>query len=284
MKWGERVNTARYFLRRALARLPYVPVPVRFQIAPGQTIGFWWSRVSPYFDPRRGFFDYWGQDIDDLRLVWKSLKPGMVFLDIGAHHGIFSVVAAKRMAGEGQVIAFEPSPREHRRLNLHFRWNGLRCARAEQIAVGSDCGESPFFEVVEGDATRGGLRPPESGDAVVGIPVKTISLDQYVSEQRLPRVDFIKLDVEGGELEVIQGAIKILTEHRPVVLCEVLDAATRPWGYAARQIILSLQAHGFNWYELNSDGSPVPHAIRDEYPQVRNYLAVPREKRLPGKE
>ena len=94
-------------------------------------IQFWWSYVVPYFDPTRGFFDYWGHDLGDLRFLWKNLEPGIVFLDIGAHHGVYSIVAAKKLGANGTVVAFEPSSREYRRLRLHLRLNRLRSVRAE---------------------------------------------------------------------------------------------------------------------------------------------------------
>jgi hypothetical protein len=88
----------------------------------------------------------------------------------------------------------------------------------------------------------------------------------------------VKLDVEGGELEVLQGASKVLTTFRPVFICEVLDAATHAWGYEAREIVLKFQSFAYSWFEFRSDGSIVPHEIKDHYPDVRNYLAVPSER------
>ena len=96
------------------------------KMSPSDEIQFWWSYVVPYFDATRGFFDYWGHDLGDLRFLWRNLKPGIVFLDIGAHHGIYSIVAAKKLGTNGTVVAFEPSSREYRRLRLHLRLNRLQ--------------------------------------------------------------------------------------------------------------------------------------------------------------
>jgi hypothetical protein len=75
-----------------------------------------------------------------------------------------------------------------------------------------------------------------------------------------------------------------LTKLRPIFICEVLDAATQPWGYKAREIILTLQSFNFNWFDIRSDGSVVPHEIREHYPEIRNYVAVPKEKMCDGLE
>ena len=95
---------------------------------------------------------------------------------------------------------------------------------------------------------------------------------------RLERVDLVKLDVEGGEREVLEGASLVLTEFRPTFICEVLDATTQAWGYEAREIMLMLRRFEFEWFDICSDGSLVAHNIRDHYPDIRNYVAVPREK------
>jgi len=276
--WNEKFTTAQYLLRKTLAKIPYAPVPVRMKLFKNVEIGFWWSYIVPYFDPSRGFFDYWGHDLGDLRFLWRNLKSGTVFLDIGAHHGIYSIVAAKRLKANGTVVAFEPSSREFRRLQLHLRLNRMGLVRTEPVAIGAVASTRKFFQVIEGDSTRGGLQSPVTQDQVAETSVETVRLDDYVSRFPLDRVDIVKLDVEGGELEVLQGASNILTTFRPVFICEVLDAATLAWGYEARDIVLKFLSYDYSWFEFRSDGSIVPHQTRDQYPEVRNYLAVPRER------
>jgi len=276
--WSEQFTTAQFLLRKNLARIPYAPVPVRMKVSDQEEIRFWWSYVVPYFDEHRGFFDYWGLDLAELRFLWKHLQPGMTFMDIGAHHGIFTLVAAKRLRGDGAVIAFEPSARESRRLHLHLRMNGVSWVRDESLAVGAATSRQDFFQVVDGDSSRGGLRPPASRDQVRVASVESIRLDDYVSRHRLNRLDIVKLDVEGGEMNVLAGAEDVLEKIRPIFICEVLDAATHAWNYEARDIVLKFQSYGFSWFEFRPDGSIVPHQVRDHYPDVRNYLAVPNER------
>ena len=277
--WPQRVETMQFYFRQGLSKVPYLPVPVRLKVSPSREIGFWWSQIVPYFDSNRGFFDYWGEDVGDLRFLWKALDPGMVFMDLGAYQGIYSVVAGKKLQGARNIFAFEPSPREFRRLRLHLRWNRLSTTRAEMLALGARKSKTAFFQVKSGDTTRNGLRAPDSSDTVTEIPVNIISLDEYVREQNIQRVDVIKLDVEGGEIDVLRGAAKVFGEMRPLLICEVLDATTHAWGYDASEIIRAVRNYDYDWFDFNSDGSLEPHAERQSYPRVKNYLAVPREKR-----
>ena len=172
--WGGKFTTAQYLLRKNLAKMPYALVPVRMKMFENEKVGFWWSYVVPYFDPSRGLFDYWGHDLSDLRFLWRSLKPGMVFLDIGAHHGIYSIVAAKCLGANGTVVAFEPSTREFRRLCLHLWLNRMRTVRTEPVAIGAANSTRRFFQVVEGDSTRSGLQPPATQDEVTQTSVETV--------------------------------------------------------------------------------------------------------------
>ncbi|MGA9883793.1 MAG: FkbM family methyltransferase [Candidatus Acidiferrales bacterium] len=276
--WDQKITGAEFRFRLALARVPYIPVPLRLRISLNERIDFYWSYVVPFHDANRRFFDYWGHDLSELRFLWRILKSGMTFFDIGSFHGIYALVAARRLGRQGRVVAFEPSPVQRRRLKLHLRMNGFRSVRVESCAVGVDNATSEFFAIVDGDMTRGGLRPPASPDTVRSLPVEVVSLDQYVLENSMHGVDVIKLDVEGAELDVFRGATRVLTKMRPTILCEILDLATRAWGYEAREIIDMLERYDFAWFEFGPDGTLMPHQIQARYSEVRNYLAVPRER------
>lgn len=274
----EVTNRARYFFRRGLARLPYFPLPVRLKLSDSQQLRFWWSHVEPFFDPSRGFRDYWGKDIADLRFVWNILPPQGIFFDIGAYHGIYSVVAAARLEGQGSVFAFEPSPPENNRLRLHLKMNGLKSVTLEALALSGSESRQLFFQVLSGDKTRGGLQKPDTLDPVTEVSIQTTTLDAYAAHKRLNRVDLIKLDVEGAERGVLAGARDVLFRYRPVILCEVLDAATRPWGYPAAELIRILERYDYTWFDLCPDGSLTRHIPQDSYLDVKNYVAFPAEK------
>jgi FkbM family methyltransferase len=279
--WPRLCQSAQFRFRLALSKLPYLPVPIRLTLSEQLSLSFWWSRLVPYHHPHRKFLDYWGHDSGDLRFLWRALEPEMTFLDVGANLGAYSLVAADKLAGDGRVIAFEPGPRESARLSLHFRWNGLEPpgSRIEHLALGAHCGRQEFFEVLAGgDTSRNGLRAPESSEGVRAIAASVLTLDRYAAKRGLTRIDFIKLDVEGGEMDVLRGASSSLLRHRPIVICEVLDLATAPWGYPAREIVRALADFGYRWFDVNSDGRLSPHVPRQDYPAIRNYIAVPREK------
>jgi len=274
---GQRADTVRYFARRGLSKFPYVPVPVRLQVSPSEKTVFWWSYVVPFFRPERDMLEYWGEDVGELRFLWHFLRPGMTFLDAGAYHGVYSILAAQKTGRRGRVVAFEPSPRERRRLELHLRMNRMRWVSVEPRALGAAGGRRKLF-MATADATMNSLRRPVAESTVQEIEVETVCLDEYCAAQHIERLDLIKLDTEGGEIEVVEGARHMLKSTRPLLICEVLDLVTQPWGYPARQIIARLKEEGYEWFDFRPEGSIERHREQETYPEIRNYLAVPREK------
>jgi FkbM family methyltransferase len=275
----EKRVTSRFLARMWLAKLPYAPHRVRLAVTRHEQVHFWWSYFPASFSPDRSAFEYWGDDIGELRFLWKYLKRGMTFLDIGAHHGIYSVVAAKKFGSSVRVVAFEPSPRERRRMQLHLRYNGIKSVTLEPYALAAEDGVAALAVIVDGFSTMNSLRPPPIDQATERVMVDTTSLDAYFRRKQIDGVDLVKIDTEGGELETFRGAVWLLSHLRPLIICEVLDLVTRTWGYAAVEIMGLLQKYDYEWFDILPDGSVLPHRIREEYPEVRNYLAVPREKR-----
>jgi FkbM family methyltransferase len=183
------------------------------------------------------------------------------------------------LADTGNVIAFEPSPRERNRLQLHLQYNRIASATLEPYALAAEEGKAQLAVVVEGYTTMNSLRTPAVSHPIKHVEVDTTSLDGYVNRKGIKRVDFVKIDTEGGEIEAFRGADRLLSYFRPVIICEVLDRVTRSWGYAAAEIMSLLQTYDYEWFDILPDGTLFPHCPTDEYTEGRNYFAVPREKR-----
>src|SRR5436305_2125765 len=96
-------------VRFACSRLPWFPAIYRLQVYDESFVRWRWTCVMPFWKPGTGPFDFemFGWDVLELRFLWCFLNPEMVFLDIGAYHGIYSVLAAKKLAGNCRVNAFE---------------------------------------------------------------------------------------------------------------------------------------------------------------------------------
>jgi len=156
----------------------------------------------------------------------------------------------------GRVVAFEPSPRERVRLLRHIRLNKCVNVRVESSALGRAKGRGELFVVEGKEDWCNSLRLPSTSSEVKGLPVSVTSLDDFLSHEADPVVDFIKLDVEGAELDILMGSELLLRRKpRPFLLAEVQDIRSRPWGYEAREVIRFLVEKGFKWFAVAQDGS-----------------------------
>ena len=217
-------------------------------------------------------------ETSEMRFVERFLKDGMTVLDIGAHHGLYTLLASRLVGQKGKVIAFEPSPRERLRLERHLRLNRCGNVRVEGVALDQSPGESDLFLVEGSEDYCNSLRPPAVLAKTTKVSVKVITLDEYLSREPVLKVDFIKLDVEGAELGVLKGAKHLLnTVPRPVFLVEVYDIRTLPWGYRAHEIVKLLESFGYFWFSLGSEGRLRPIEPGTSVFDA-NLVAVPKEK------
>ena len=254
---------------RARRHFPEMPIPLRL------SFGAWWLAEKGALDHE---LMYEGFEEPELRFVRRILRPGMTVLDIGAHHGLYTLLGSKCVGREGRVIAFEPSPREFERLRRHVRVNRRSNVRLEPCAVGEYNGEADLFQVDGFRDWGNSLRPPVVPEPVRRIRVPIRRLDDVLEARGISQVDFIKLDAEGGELSVLQGAKRLLqTAPRPVILAEVEDLRTQPWGYAAREILRCLALRNYRCFALGEMGTLYPASL-DEDLYDSNFVAVPDER------
>lgn len=218
-------------------------------------------------------------ETDERSFVARFLQSGMTFFDVGAHHGLYSLLASKRVGKEGQVYAFEPVPQEFRRLSRNLNLNRCRNVVAEQIAMSRFQGEADMYIVHGRESGCNSLRLPGRDVTTTTSLVKValITIDKYVQKMRIGAIDLIKIDAEGGELDILKGAESVLTENfRPLMLCEMEDRRTAPWGYPAREIIDWLARRGFEWFEPTKNGL-TRHQKCENY-DCDGLVAVPKER------
>jgi len=142
------------------------------------------------------------------------LRPGMTVVEVGANIGAHSVPIAKCVGPNGRVIAFEPQRAVFQILCANLALNGLENVEAHWSAVGERIGEI-FVPKLNSAATNnfGGL---SISNAEVGDKVRLVTVDEF----RLPACNFLKIDVEGMELDVLRGSVDTIRQHGPVIYAE----------------------------------------------------------------
>src|SRR5689334_15479164 len=104
--------------------------------------------------------------------IQRYLKPGMTVLDIGAHHGLYTLLAARQVTAQGRVYSFEPSPREQKALRLNLRLNRCKNVSIQPLALGSQETTSNLYVVDAFNTGCNSLRPPEVTEQTSCTPVR----------------------------------------------------------------------------------------------------------------
>lgn len=154
---------------------------------------------------------------DEMGWLRQWLPPGSIMIDIGANIGDWSLPAAYAVGSLGRIIAVEPIPRMAEALRKTFGINHLVQAKVVETALSAQAGKASFSIERE---NSGGSRLGGHAASHDVIEVAVTTLDALVAQERLPRVDFIKIDVEGHEPDVLEGARETLRQWRPVLYVE----------------------------------------------------------------
>ena len=178
----------------------------------------------------------------------KSLRRGGVFVDVGAHVGEFTFLARKIVGEYGQIFSFEPDPRVFWALEESIKMNKFKNVVAEKKIV-SDQNKNIFFllkrELSHSSIFYGKAKGKK-------IKSSSISLDKYFGNKK---VDLIKIDVEGAELRVMHGAVKIIGNCHPTLIFEF--GHYKRFGYELDDIIRFLQPLGYSRFYKIDDNNMV---------------------------
>lgn len=183
------------------------------KIGSGPLKGKMWSITSGY-KFIRGNYEQYKTDA-----FIKDFKPGTIFFDIGAHIGYYSLLGAVINKGDGHIFAFEPRPLNINFFKRHVKKNNIKNVTLIEAAAGQSDGYVKFDDN-HGSATG---FVSEKGDMVV----RQVSIAKLVAERSLPMPGFIKIDVEGGEIDVLTDLNGIIASGRPKMLIATHGARYR---------------------------------------------------------
>jgi FkbM family methyltransferase len=186
-------------------------------------------------------------DIEEFCL--RFLQPGMIVFDVGAHVGKYTLLCARAVGPQGHVHAFEPNPALFHLLQLNIARNHFNNSHARQCAVSDEDGVSDFELCAESSISS--LVRDENRDSPRGaskiLRVPTLRLDSFCAQAGL-RPRLVKVDVEGAELLVFQGATNLLdlpAGKSPVWIFEHEPANYARFGYAPARLFALLRRHGY---------------------------------------
>ena len=189
------------------------------------------------------------------RVISKNLKPGSVFFDVGSNIGLYSLIAGLQGAPKGQVFAFEPDPANFVLLKRNIELNDLEhIVFPNQLALGDHVDEKGVVFYV----SQGGAGSPESSlvakgkhSKAVTLPLETI--DNFCSRNGLSP-SLIKIDTEGAEWPIINGALETIRTSRPLLAVEYHGGKTADFGYSVSDLWQKIDGLGYRQHFIMEGG------------------------------
>jgi FkbM family methyltransferase len=181
----------------------------------------------------------------------ERMAPGQVVLDVGAHVGHFTILAAARVgsARAGRVLAFEPAPSNLDRLRRNLTLNELGPGvEVLPLALGARPGTATFFDDGDSDGTEFSMVAPRQSGAARAFEATVETLDGICAARGIERVDVVKIDVEGAEVDVLRGAERVLAASPEVTLLIELH----PWVTPPREVLAPLAERGYRLYDVKA--------------------------------
>jgi FkbM family methyltransferase len=255
-----------------------VPIYGEFRVAVPGTNGFrYLARGEPL-----GKTLFWrgiaGFEPGSAKVFCELARTASVLLDVGAYSGYYTLLASS-VNRECQSHCFEPVPAIRAWLSRNFELNGLEdCARIVPSAVSEiDATEVSFYASQNVYSPGGSLLREFGREERVAFRSSTLTLDAYVQAQGLTSVGLVKIDTEGAEPKVLQGARRLLETQRPFIMCEILDDDA---GHIERieQLLHSLD---YRHAHITEQGLVRRRRIApDPARRLRNFLLWPAERAL----
>jgi FkbM family methyltransferase len=207
------------------------------------------------------FWNPTGYDRHAVAMVKRYVRPGAVFLDLGAHVGYYSLIAAKLVGAGGKVIAVEPDPKNYARLCRNIELNGFSQIAAINKGISDSRDVLRLYRDTTGNS--GAHAFVTGGTPIDTVDVEVDTIDNIVQDMGLNRVDFVKVDIQGFEFRAF--ATSGVFRFKPTILTEV-----------AHDELALAGSSGFEYRKLlRNRGYEIWPIERDPW----NYLCVPRHGR-----
>jgi FkbM family methyltransferase len=236
-----------------------------------ELIDYWLTRVPRLYlsvELRRRWINW------DKRVYLSFVRRGDVVLDVGANVGTHTVFLSHLVGQNGRVIAVEPVPRSFEQLQEMIRRRSrfpnvlaLRLALGDPVSPRTEA----LISVPGDDFTQASLMEQTAGswernEAIRPYRVSLTTLDEQIRANSITRLDFVKIDVEGGELGVLRGGVEALTRFRPFLYCEIYEPWCSSFGYSSAELLSFIRSLGYTDARIMQSGQVRSLSLEDAAP------------------
>jgi FkbM family methyltransferase len=236
-------------------------------------------RILLYPDDKLSEAVYKGDfELDEQFFLYRYLRAGDVFVDVGANIGLYTLVAARLVGKSGRVYAFEPTCLTYERLTRNVELNRFRNVECAQLALSDKAECLTLTTAADGFGAWSSLAHPTAGSTFSQEEVRCTTWDNFAADHDLiGKVTSVKIDVEGWELRVINGGGEVFARpDAPDLLVEFTEVNAQAASTSCAELYHCLQQFGYSMYSINAKAKAlIPEPLRDTYPYL-NLLATKR--------
>lgn len=190
------------------------------------------------------WYIYYGFKEKSRTHFYELIKTGHQVIDIGANNGDVSLHAARLLAGSGYVYSFEPDPWNFKRFMENLSLNNLKNITAYNMGIGNSTGTADLAVIDDRNRGMNRISSFVNEDSPFN-PVEIIRLDDFVQQQVSGKIDIVKIDVEGYEMKVLEGAKVTIETHGPILFIELDDSNLKEQGSSAAELIAFLERRNY---------------------------------------
>lgn len=205
--------------------------------------------------------------------LWRYLRPRDVFVDAGANIGLFTVIAAKRVGSMGKVYAFEPVELPRKRLEENIHLNQFDNVSIQPLALSDQADWLEISVPMDGHDAWSSLGAPISGGDIKTNRIEAITWDTFANREGITSLTMMKIDVEGWESRVLEGASVMLSVvDAPLLQVEFTDAAAQAAGSSCAALYQQLLDFGYTVCRYDRERNRlIPDGFRPSYPYDNLY-------------
>lgn len=210
----------------------------------------------------------------ETKLFKKNIKKGDTILDIGAHIGYYTLIAANLVGRKGKVYAFEPDPKNFKLLEKNVKENKYKNVILVNKAVTRSNGKIKLFLSKE---NTGDHRIYSSDDQRENISIESIYLDDFFKNQNI-KINLIKMDIQGAELEALKGGVKTLKKNPNVkIFTEFWPSGLKLNQGSAEEYLKLLASFSLNFYKINEEKEKLTAVtlkdlLKDSFSGEKDYI------------
>jgi FkbM family methyltransferase len=217
---------------------------------------------------------YWTNEYEawDLFHLYRWVQPGSVVFDVGANFGYYSLKLASALKGEGQVFAFEPCAAIFARLQNNVKLNCLESLVGTQCLGLSDTVGFAHLEQCAANSGAATLSLENKGEQIL-----LDTLDHFCEVRKVSKLNLLKIDVEGNELQVLRGGAEVITCRKPTIMIEFNTSALNRFGATVEELAHQLLTWEYDLFTAQRE-KLLPFQLRRSVPIMCNVFCIPKSK------